>query len=404
MRVEMSSSNFNMRIIGYNTSPVVRCFVAVARLFGFLLPFRSDSSLFFFFPFCHVGGAEKVHAEIVSCFKDEKPWVFFTKKSRDQRFLSQFGNRARLFNIWHLLKYGYPLSVGVMAGFVNRHKNPVVFGSNSLFYYLLLPYLRPEVKCVDLLHAFGGGSECFSLPDAPRLDARVVINGKTRYDLTEQYKAHGLPSVLGDRVVLIENRVEVPEAYPAKQQHEKLKVLYVGRGSEEKRVHLVGRIAARCCRRGLPAEFLLVGDTISTVAAEDRPYCTFAGELADRAELRTLYADADLLLLTSSREGFPMVIMEAMAHGTVPLTTDVGGISDHVRDGITGWLVGNAADEGRVIDSVCTIIERICTDRAILDGMSRTAYEYARSHFGGERFCTGWRDVLNYSSQKDANG
>jgi L-malate glycosyltransferase len=399
----MVSSSFDMRIAGYNTSFVVRCLVSVAKLLGYLLPFRNDSSLFFFFPFHHVGGAEKVHAEIVSCFADERPWVFFTKRSRDQRFLSQFGNRARLFNLWYLLKYGYPVSVGMMAGFVNRHKNPVVLGSNSLFYYLLLPYLRPEVKCVDLLHAFGGGSECFSLPVARRLDERVVINGTTRADLTEQYREHGLPSILGGRIVLIENRVEVPEAYPARKQHEKLKVLYVGRGTEEKRVHLVGRIAARCGRRGFPVEFLLVGDTLSAVAAEDRPYCTFTGELEDQAQLRSLYADADLLLLTSSREGFPLVIMEAMAHGTVPLTTDVGGIADHVRDGATGWLVGSAPDEGRIIDSVCTIIERTCTDRAVLDGMSRAAYEYARSHFGGELFCAGWRDVLNYSSHEGAN-
>ena len=28
---------------------------------------------------------------------------------------------------------------------------------------------------------------------------------------------------------------------------------------------------------------------------------------------------------------------------------------------------------------------------------------YARSHFGGERFCAGWRDVLNYSHHEGAN-
>jgi len=127
-----------------NTTLLVRVIVAIGSAIGRLLPVQNASSIFFFFPFYHVGGAERVHAAIVGCFPAERPWLFFTKKSANDGFLSLFGRQARLFDNWQLLKYGYPLSVGMMAGIISRHEKPVVFGSNSLFFYLLLPYLKKE--------------------------------------------------------------------------------------------------------------------------------------------------------------------------------------------------------------------------------------------------------------------
>jgi glycosyltransferase involved in cell wall biosynthesis len=265
----------------------------------------------------------------------------------------------------------------------------------------MLAYLHPKVKRIDLLHAFGGGSEDFSLPVALELDARVVINRQTLEDLRSQYSQHGLPTDVGDRVVLIENQVTVPDEYPAKPLRNRLKILYVGRGTEEKRVHLVGRIAACCNNRGLPAEFLVVGDAINSVTQEDRVFCTFLGELADYAQLGRIYADADVLLITSSREGFPMVIMEGMAHGVVPLSTNVGGISVHVRDGVTGWLVENAADEEAIVERMSGIIGEMCADRACLASMSRAAYDYAFVNFGGEKFCASYRALLMSSKGRE---
>jgi len=390
----MTASDKDMLAMRLNASLPVKCVAALGRLVGRMLPCTKAPPLFFFFPFYHVGGAERAHAAIVGCFSAERPWLFFTKKSANDGFLSLFGRQARLFDNWQLLKYGYPLSVGMMAGIINRHEQPVVFGSNSLFFYLLLPYLKKEARCIDLMHAFGGGSEHFSLPVAGRLDARVAINDKTVADLKKQYLAHGLPETLNNRICLIENCVQVPERYTPKKRRAQLKALYVGRGSEEKRVHLVGRIAARCHREGLPLELVVVGDAAGAVDEADRGVCSFLGEVTDQDELQRVYEDADLLLLTSSREGFPMVIMEAMAHGVVPVSTDVGGIPVHVQSGKNGWLVRHAAGEEAIVDEMCRVVGRMSRERELLGEMSRAAYDYARNSFNGEKFCSAYRALL----------
>jgi glycosyltransferase involved in cell wall biosynthesis len=106
-----------------------------------------------------------------------------------------------------------------------------------------------------------------------------------------------------------------------------------------------------------------------------------------------LYAEADVLLITSSREGFPLVVMEAMAHGVVPVCTRVGEIDRHVIHGINGYLVENG-DEEKVVDGVVAALEILSRDRRLLDTLSKAAFEHAQTSFGPDRFRKAYRHLL----------
>jgi L-malate glycosyltransferase len=379
----------------------------VGRLFTRLFHCQNRSGLFFFFPFCHIGGAERVHADIVNCFAPERPWVFFCKWSpRPGVLREEFGRSARIFDWRLLLKYSYPFSAWIMAGVVNRHPDAVVFGCNTLFFYKMLPYLAEHVRVVDLLHAFGGGAEDFSLPPVQRIDARVVITQQTGNDLIMQYRSNGVDLSLDTRIEVIGNRVEISPLCPEKPASRALNILFVGRASAEKRVHIAGRVAALCAVRGVPVTITMVGDLMDGVAEADRPLCRFMGEVTDQAVLKELYEHAHLLLLTSSREGFPMVIMEAMAQGAVPVATNVGGISLHLQSGVNGWLIENSPDENVIAEAMFAAIEKLFRDRELLSRLSAAAYDYARENFGGETFCLRYRSALlghHNDSCRDSN-
>jgi glycosyltransferase involved in cell wall biosynthesis len=58
-----------------------------------------------------------------------------------------------------------------------------------------------------------------------------------------------------------------------------------------------------------------------------------------QAELAALYTAADVLALGSTREGWPNVLLEAMACGTPVVATDVGGVREIVTAAIAGRVV-----------------------------------------------------------------
>jgi colanic acid/amylovoran biosynthesis glycosyltransferase len=66
----------------------------------------------------------------------------------------------------------------------------------------------------------------------------------------------------------------------------------------------------------------------------------------DQKEVRCALSEADLFLLPSIAEALPVSIMEAMASGLPVLATDVGGVSELVKDGETGRLVRPADSQG----------------------------------------------------------
>lgn len=68
-------------------------------------------------------------------------------------------------------------------------------------------------------------------------------------------------------------------------------------------------------------------------------YIEFSGQLDDKQELFELYSRAKLLCLTSRRESWGMVCVEAMAFGCVPVMTAVSSAADITADGTCGVVI-----------------------------------------------------------------
>ncbi|MGH7476316.1 MAG: glycosyltransferase family 4 protein [Longimicrobiales bacterium] len=143
-------------------------------------------------------------------------------------------------------------------------------------------------------------------------------------------------------------------------------------------------------------------------AALPRAHLVIVGEGPHEAEFRALLGRAprvrwlgfrhdvapilralDLLALPTHREGFPNIIVEALAAGRAIVTTTVDGPNEAVRDTVTGRLVP-PADSAALRDAVIAL----AGDAELRARLGRAAAQDARVRFDRARMIAAYEDVL----------
>lgn len=175
------------------------------------------------------------------------------------------------------------------------------------------------------------------LPYVPYLDSVVCVSA---------YIAKQVQSMVGEndrsRICYVPSGV-VTEDSPPKALSVPIQIAYAGRLIEEdKRVNILPDIYDSLVSSGMDFQFHIAGDGPERNSLEKRmgvgARAEFHGRLDDRA-LRVLYARSHYILLPSSNEGMPLVILEAMSYGAVPVAYAIkSGVPEIVTDE-TGILV-----------------------------------------------------------------
>ncbi|MEE6259714.1 glycosyltransferase [Plantactinospora sonchi] len=150
---------------------------------------------------------------------------------------------------------------------------------------------------------------------------------------------------------------------------------------------------ARAVRRRMPdARFVICGEgdrLAETVAAAeaDNLAVTF---LPWRPDVETVYAAADVVLLTSDHEGTPLALIEAAQAGRPVVATDVGGVAEVVRHERTGLLC-----DRRDLDGLCRAVLRLLGDAELRRRMGWAAAADTREAFGTPRLVAATRDLYH---------
>ncbi len=120
--------------------------------------------------------------------------------------------------------------------------------------------------------------------------------------------------------------------------------------------------------------------------------------LGYRADVDALLAECDVLVLPSTLEATPYVIVEAMASGLPVVASNVYGVPEIVRDGETGILV-----DPRVRDDIVRAIAALAGDRERGARMGRAARMRYEAMFRVERCVEEteavYREVLGAASK-----
>lgn len=175
-------------------------------------------------------------------------------------------------------------------------------------------------------------------------------------------KARNHRGLFRPRVVeFVRNAVGVvPQLVPANEDHAETMILGVGRLTDSKRWDRLIRLAARIKSSGRKIRVAIAGEGPFRSSLESEvdkhsvsDIFTFQGEVADIS--RSL-SECDIVVHTSTIEGTPNALMEAMAIGKPVVSTDAGDISNLVGASQSGFVV-NQDDEDALFERTCNLID-----------------------------------------------
>lgn len=188
-----------------------------------------------------------------------------------------------------------------------------------------------------------------------RARARLVLTAREE----EELRALLGPSTPLDRVM---NGVSLPAVVPPRPRHAVPQVLFCARLHPRKRPVVFVEVAKALLDRGVTADFALVGPDEGELPAVLARIHDLGLEQAVRYEGALPYdqvparlAAADVYVLPSVDEPFPMSLLEALSLGVPSVCTDSFGVADLLRT--TGAAVVSAPDVPSLAEAVVSALE-----------------------------------------------
>lgn len=296
----------------------------------------------------------------------------------------EFTSAARLYRHW-------------LTDLVDRTKADLIIDSKFAAGFLISWSHPQALKFVNLhsTHVSVGQNSLtgrLSNAHSKLIDNRDLWDGITF--LTESQRTAFLQR-FGDssNTVVISNPVDRPATLPAFESRDPSKVLHVGRFTKGKNIGAVIDIVNAVAGRNTPVHLHLIGDGDQRPALEEHVQrlgieclVTFHGHVDD---VPSHLASARVLILCSKFEGQSLAVLEAQAHGCVPVAYDVDfGPRDVIENERNGFLV-RYEDEATAVNSVTTLL----TDDELCSAMSKYGYETAQG-FGSDQIFEQWQRAL----------
>lgn len=310
------------------------------------------------------GGAEKFavelsnelarnHEVVLYTFKPNENWMLPAKKISPHVQNRSLGitskkNITNWFASYRMLKNEKPDVVHIHSSllmfymyfmalffpkikFVQTIHNTLTPSYKKLFKYLVhIPYVRSKWMhvCISkqILKDF--------VTQFPKLNFYHIDNGVA-------------PLMLSEKFDDVQNEID-----QIKTQKRSILLIAIGNYSDFKRFDLLVEVVNSCTKNRNDLHLIILGEDTSEGKINYNKVMNLMGENVHLLGLKSNIADylqlSDAFIMSSSMEGMPLVLIEAMSLGKPIISTPAGGIVDMVTNGNNGFLAKDLSKEALI--------------------------------------------------------
>lgn len=341
------------------------------------MQYKKKSILFFVWGF-PVGGAERILNLITSYLNDDFNFFFISTvdfidsanawKSKFEKFSSGIFYLPQIFRINNGATF--------ILNLIHKNNIQTVCVYNSLHGYQVLRDIKrkyPHIKTLSMLHTeFMNRENSGSLLYEKFIDYYISVSERVSKITADSF------NVPVEKIITIRNGVDFKNTFnPNTQKNfkiceelglpcDKKIVLWLGRFSEEKRPLDFIAIARLLYKKDL--FFAMFGDGPLKKRALDSAVNLNNFKIYDSIDdIPALLSKTYVLILTSSSEATPLVVLEALGMNVPVVSTRVGEVEKMIVDGENGYIVevGEIQRIGELIEKVGVLKKSTIRSRVV---------------------------------------
>jgi hypothetical protein len=252
-------------------------------------------------------------------------------------------------------------------------------------------FLPPETRHIIQMHDSGRRYREVAVRHAPWIDGVTCVGQHIEEPLRRSLEAVGYCGLLRT----VHNGADFPPLPRRAPHHGPLRLLFMGRVEALKGAFDLVPILGVLKKLGVPVSLNIVGGDNEILRRQLQrrrlaDCVTWAGRVP-HDQCYSIAAEADIFLMTSRKEPFGMVTIEAMSMGCVPIAYNIpSGSTEIIEHGESGLLVP--------LGDIRAYAEHICNlhpNRQRLTDLSAGAIDRARKCFNAATMAQGMADFIS---------
>lgn len=268
---------------------------------------------------------------------------------------------------------------------IKSEKPNIIINSSCFILSVLSPYIDNNIKIVSVSHFVNGYYAKVASTNYKYIDNIVALSSFGKSFIVKKYSAKE-----EDKVVSIYNFMpQLPEGcYNNKEQNDIVNIVYPGGSNYKKSADIFLKAILHLLKKDLKFRLYWIGNkampgskfglsrikSLSDILPKDERIVHLGS--VTREEAKKIMESANIFVLPSRGEGFPISLIEAMRGRCIPVISDAKhGALDIIENGINGYIT----KQDDYLD-LANCIENIIINHHSLSGVYDAAYNTYLQH------------------------